>query len=106
MLFRSVGRIDNSGNVYTGTFGGTYKGSVDSNGYVYAPGLLSKGSIVGRINPDGRVFTGSFGGAYIGRVDTSGNVYDNSGLFGGSIIGRAEHPKRLEGGAAYLLLLR
>lgn len=72
-----VGRIESDGRVFTGVFGGAFKGHVDSSGFAYLPGLLSKGSIVGRINPDGRVFTKSFGGTYIGRVDTSGLIYNN-----------------------------
>ncbi len=97
-----VGRIDNSGNVYTGSFGGSYMGKVNSNGYVLTPDL----SVVGRINSSGQVYTGASGGSYKGKVDSSGNIYDNSGLFFGSIIAKAEPPNQRAGGAAYLILLR
>jgi hypothetical protein len=101
-----VGRIENDGSVFTGLFGGSYKGKVDRGGYVYEPGLLSNGSIIGRVTNDGKIYSGSFGGSYLGHVDSSGFIFEHSGIFSGSIVGKADSPNQLEGGAAFLLLLK
>ena len=100
-----VGRVDNLGNVFTGSFGGSYKGKVDSEGFVHEVGFLASGSVVGRVEANGRVYSGVAGGSYLGRVDSSGFIHDNSGVFDGSIVGKADPPNQREGGAAFLLLL-